>query len=152
VRRIGLSILALGLATQAQAQNLGISASDALASLRNSAGDKASALSCSGRFDQTCSLDLGKSFAVTTEATPSGELISLTMKYREVFGEPPENAADYVLFVLQAVGAGDNAEQFIALINKAIHSEGPVEDTFGNAHYRVDAGGETFLEIRPREP
>ena len=83
MRRLGLALLAVAFTSQAWSQEF--SARRVLDDVRAHAGERAGLPECAGTFDQTCSIGLGRSFVVRTEATNTGELIVLQVVHNEMY-------------------------------------------------------------------
>ena len=147
MRRLGLALLAVACASQAWSGEF--TARRVLDDVRAYAGDAAGQPECTGTFDQTCSIGLGRSFIVRTVAANTGELIVLQIVHNEMFVDTAEQASDFVLAVIRAIGGADNAETIAGLMDRALQSEEPLEETIGGAHYRVSVDGDVFLEVRP---
>ena len=147
MRRSGFALLALLLASPAASGEF--TARRVLDDVRAYAGDAAGLPECTGTLDQMCSLDLGRSFVVRTEATSTGELIVLQIVHNEMFVDTAEQASDFVLAVIRAVGGDDHAEAIAGLMDRALQSEEPLEEVIDGALYRVSADGDVFLEVRP---
>ena len=79
----------------------------------------------------------------------TGELIVLQVVHNEMFVDTAEEASEFMLAVIRAVGGDGNAEAIAGLMDRALRSEEPLEETIGGALYRVSADGEVFLEVRP---
>ena len=148
MRLIAALSLAIGLSLPANAQVPGSSARAFLDDVRAEIGADASLPRCEGRFEQMCSIDLGRSFVLTTQATTAGELISVKLIHGEIEGDPPERAAAFV-DALSDVHAGENSGVVTALLSEAITSDTPVEKVIDGVLYRADATSEVFLEVRP---
>ena len=147
MRRSGFAFLAVLLASPVWSGEF--TARRVLDDVRAYAGDAAGLPECTGTFDQTCSIALGRSFIVRTEATSTGELIVLRIVHNEMFVDTAEQASDFVLAVIRAVGGDDHAEAIAGLMDRAMTSDEPLEETIDGALYRVSADGDVFLEVRP---
>lgn len=147
MRRLGLVLLAVACASEAWSGEL--TARRVLDDVRAYAGDAAGLPDCEGTLAQSCRVALGKSFFVRTEATNTGELIALHVVHNEMFADTAEQASDFMLAVILAVGGEENAGAIAGLMDRAMSSDGPLEETIGGALYRVSADGDVFLEVRP---
>jgi hypothetical protein len=147
LRRLGLALLAVAFASEAWSADF--IARRVLDDVRGHAGDAASLPECEGTLAQSCRVALGRSFSVRTEATSTGELIALYVAHNEMFADSAEQASDFMLAVILAVGGEDNAEAIAGLMDRALQSAEPLEEVIDGALYRVSADGDVFLEVRP---
>lgn len=145
--RLAFAFLAVAFASQAWSADFAVRR--ILDEVRAYAGDAAGLPVCDGPLDMSCRIELGRSFIVRTEADNTGNLIALRIVHNQEFADSAEQASDFVLAVVLAVGGEDNAEAVAGLMDRAMSSDGPLEDTIGGALWRVSAEGDVFLEVRP---
>ena len=147
--RAGVFLAAFSLSVQAFAQDQpATSARGLLDAVRAEIGPEASATTCEGLLDHICRIHLGRSFILATEATNTGDILSVQLIHDEIAVDPPERAAAYVSAVTDVL-AGDSAGEVTGLLNEAVQSDGPVERVIGGILYRADAGSDVFLDARP---
>ncbi len=146
MRLVGPVLLALSLSAQAQEPDK--TARSFLDAVRVEIGEDASLPECDGPIEQICRIRLGRSFILVTEATPSGELLSVKLRHNEIAAEPPEKAAAYVATLFEVL-AGERVDELTNLLEQAVQSSGPVEKQIEGVLYRADAGADVLLEVLP---
>lgn len=145
--RLAFAFLAVAFASQAWSSDFAVRR--ILDEVRAYAGEDASLPVCDGPLNMSCRVELGRSFIVRTEADNTGDLIALEIVHNEEFVDSAEQASDFVLAVILAVGGEENAEAIAGLMDRAMSSSEPLEETIGGALYRVSADGDVFLKVVP---